>query len=98
MIVDIGTILDCSIDEAINHVKTPRLLEFVAAPLVRFAPVSPPAFPDVWSAGEYLVALRLFGVVPFGKQSIAIPVSGLAFCLRATWGPVRILSKAKGKT
>ena len=74
MIVDISTILECSIDEAVAHVKTPRLLEFVAAPVVRFDPVSPPVFPEVWSAGEYSVALRLFGVVPFGKQAIVISV------------------------
>ena len=74
MIVDISTILGCSIDEAVAHVKTPQLLAFVAAPLVRFVPVSPPVFPEVWSAGEYSVALRLFGVVPFGKQAIVISV------------------------
>jgi hypothetical protein len=72
MIVDISMILECGIDEAVPHVKTPRLLEFVAAPLIRFVPVNPPVFPEVWSVGEYSVALRLFGVVPFGKQAIVI--------------------------
>jgi hypothetical protein len=74
MIVDISTMLECSLDEAVSHVKTPRLLEFVAAPLVRFVPVSPPVFPDLWAAGEYSVALRLFGVAPFGKQAIVISI------------------------
>jgi hypothetical protein len=84
MIVDISTILECTIDEAVTHVKTPRLLEFVAAPLVRFDPVSPPVFPDLWSAGEYSVALRLFGVVPFGKQAIVIsmPPTETGFTVR----------------
>jgi hypothetical protein len=84
MIVDISTILECTIDEAVTHVKTPRLLEFVAAPLVRFVPVSPPVFPDLWSAGEYSVALRLFGVVPFGKQAIVIsmPPTETGFTVR----------------
>ena len=72
MIVDISTMLTCSIDEAVSHLKTPRLLEFVASPLVRFVPVRPPVFPEVWSTGEYSVALRLFGVVPFGTQAIVI--------------------------
>ena len=72
MIVDFSTMLTCSIDEAVSHLKTPRLLEFVASPLVRFLPVRPPVFPEVWSTGEYSVALRLFGVVPFGKQAIVI--------------------------
>jgi hypothetical protein len=84
MIVDIGTILDCSIDEAVTHVKTPRLLEFVAAPLVRFVPVSPRVFPAVWSTGEYLVSLRLLGVVPFVKQAIVIsmPATETGFTVR----------------
>ena len=75
MIVDISTMLTCSIDEAVSHLKTPRLLEFVASPLVRFLPVRPPVFPEVWSTGEYSVALRLFGgvrAVQF-KNSIARP-------------------------
>lgn len=84
MIVDISTILKCSIDEAVTHVKTPRLLEFVAAPLVRFVPVTPPVFPDVWSVGEYSVALRLFGIVPVGKQAIVIsmPPTETGFTVR----------------
>jgi len=75
MIVDLHTILACRIDEAITHVKTPRLLEFVAAPLVRFDPVHPPAFPTEWSDGEHVVALRLFGAIPFGTQSIVISMA-----------------------
>ena len=84
MIIDISTMLECSLDEAVSHVKTPRLLEFVAAPLVRFVPVSPPVFPDLWSAGEYWVALRLFGVAPFGKQAIviAMPPTETGFTVR----------------
>ena len=75
MIVDIHTILACRLDEAVTHVKTPRLLEFVAAPMVRFVPVTPHAFPDTWSEGEYVAALRLFGIIPFGAQSIVISMA-----------------------
>jgi hypothetical protein len=84
MIVDINTILECSIDEAVTQVKTPRLLEFVAAPVVRFVPVSPPVFPREWSAGEYSVALRLFGAVPIGRQVIVIsmPPTETGFTVR----------------
>jgi hypothetical protein len=84
MIVDISTMLTCSIDEAVSHLKTPRLLEFVASPLVRFVPARPPVFPEVWSAGEYSAALRLFGVVPFGKQAIVIsmPPTETGFSMR----------------
>jgi hypothetical protein len=84
MIVDVSTTLACSLDEAIAHVRTPRLLQFVASPLVRFVPVEPSEFPDVWGEGRYTVALRLFGVIPFGEQAIVIsmPPTDTGFCVR----------------
>lgn len=84
MIVDISTPLECSVDEAVAHVKTPRLLEYVAAPLVRFRPLRPSTFPAEWSEGEYCVALRLFGFVPFGQQAIVIsmPPTECGFAVR----------------
>ena len=72
MRVDVTTLLDCAPDQAILHVQTPRLLEFVAHPLVRFEPVEPNAFPQVWTAGTYWVRLRIFGFIPFGRQAVVI--------------------------
>lgn len=72
MRVSISTVLACDFERAVAEVKTPRLLRFVAAPLVRFTPVTPERYPEIWSEGTYWVRLHLFGVVPFGQQAIVI--------------------------
>ena len=84
MIVDISTHLPCSFDQAVFQVRKPQLLQFVAAPLVRFTPIDPARFPDVWSEQTYWVRLQLFGLVPFGKQAIVISLlpTGNGFALR----------------
>jgi len=64
--------LDCPPAEAIQHVRSPRLLEYVAAPWIRFEPVDPPKLPDEWEPGRYLVQMRLFGAIPLGTQWIGI--------------------------
>jgi len=53
---------------------TSRLLQYVASPLVAFVPVSPPALPEQWEEQKYVVRLRLFGFIPFGRQTINISV------------------------
>ncbi len=53
-----------------SELQTPRLLVHVARPFVRFVPVSPPQFPEVWEDAEYEVKVWAFGVVPFGRQTI----------------------------
>lgn len=65
--------LECAPIDAIQHVRTPRLLEYVAAPWIRFEAVDPPVLPDEWEpGGRYLVRMKLFGVVPLGTQVIGI--------------------------
>jgi len=74
MLVERSTLLECPVDRCIAEVMTPRLLVHVARPIVTFVPVSPPVFPSRWEEKEYVVALRLFGVVPFGQQTIALSI------------------------
>jgi hypothetical protein len=66
------TELDCLPADAISHVRSPRLLEYVAAPWLRFEPVDPPKLPDEWEPGRYRVRMRLFGAIPLGTQWIGI--------------------------
>lgn len=68
MIAISTTILDCAPDRAWQEVQTSRLLAYITAPLVVFEPVSPPALPERWVEGRYLVRMRLFGRIPFGNQ------------------------------
>ncbi|MFM7785273.1 MAG: hypothetical protein ACKPE6_11630 [Gammaproteobacteria bacterium] len=72
MKLDIATRLPCTLEQAVSAVMTPRLLEYVAAPLLRFSPVDGGRFPPVWAEGSHRVRLRLFGRLPFGEQAIVI--------------------------
>ena len=84
MYLDISTFLDCSPEQAAANAKTPRLLEFVASPLVEFKPVSPSTFPEFWTEGTHWVSMRILGFLPFGTQAIVIsyPPSAEGFLLR----------------
>jgi hypothetical protein len=59
-------------DKVWEAVQTTRLLRYVSAPLVTFEAVDPPSFPEVWSEGEHLCALKLLGTLPIGEQVIGI--------------------------
>ncbi|MCE7988188.1 MAG: hypothetical protein DYG89_44075 [Caldilinea sp. CFX5] len=72
MLVQVSTILDCPAEKAWQEVHTTRLLQYVAAPVLAFAPVDPPTLPEEWAEGKYQVAMKLFGLLPFGKQWIGI--------------------------
>jgi hypothetical protein len=72
MHLSVSTLLDASPERVWEAVTTPALLAHVAAPLLRFDPVEPPALPDRWDTESYLVRLRLFGVVPLGTQTIRV--------------------------
>lgn len=64
--------LACPPSDAIAHVRSPRLMEYIAAPWLRFEPVDPPALPEEWEPGRYLVRLRLLGTMSLGTQWIGI--------------------------
>jgi len=72
MLIDIATYLPCSPAVAIDHVNSPGLLMHIAKPLVTFVAIEPPQFPVRWTEGTYRVSMRLFGIIPLGKQAIVI--------------------------
>lgn len=72
MRVHLSTMLPMSAADAWALVRTSALLEHVAAPLVRFRPFEPLAFPAEWAAGDYRMRAYLFGVLPVGWQVIRI--------------------------
>lgn len=57
-----------------QEVLTPKLLAFVAKPLIHFVPDTPPAFPQHWGNNKHLVKLRVFGFLPFGTQWIVTSI------------------------
>jgi hypothetical protein len=72
MKVDLATVLPCTVEDAAAHVMSTRLLQYVAHPLVSFSPVTGANFPVAWTEGTHWVRLKLFGVLPFGRQAIVI--------------------------
>ncbi|QMT40347.1 hypothetical protein [Neisseria shayeganii] len=70
--IDIGTDLPCSAEQAAAEVCRPRLLHYVAWPLVVFRPREPAAWPERWVPGTYRAGLYLGGVLPVGGQAIVI--------------------------
>lgn len=72
MQLTLSTLLDCPFDQAAAHAKTLRLLQHVARPLMHITPEQPPPWPTEWPEGTHWASLRLFGVVPLGRQAIVI--------------------------
>ena len=84
MIVDVSTFLPSAPKEIERHLRTPRVLIYVAAPLVKFIPCGTRQLPELWEEGTYWVSLRLFGFIPFGKQAVVIsfPDTSNGFSIR----------------
>jgi len=64
--------LPASPERVWREVQRSDLLMYVAAPLIRFQPIDPPSLPEIWSEGRYQVEMRLFGLLPLGRQWIVI--------------------------
>ena len=66
------------------EVQTSRLLEYVAAPLVRFRALNPAELPLAWLDTSYEVQMLMFGWLPAGRQFIRISraASGTTHVLR----------------
>jgi hypothetical protein len=66
----LSTRIDLPPAEVWQLVQTPRLLDFVAAPLMRFEYLEPLRPRRFEAGGRCLARLRIFGIVPFGTQWI----------------------------
>ncbi|MBD1207875.1 MAG: hypothetical protein H9535_05580 [Ignavibacteria bacterium] len=74
MTIKLTTVLHALPERVWHEVLTPKLLQFVAAPLVHFIPLQPPSFPENWGNGRYLAEVRIFGWLPFGTQWIVTSI------------------------
>jgi hypothetical protein len=70
--IELETFLDASPDLVWDEVTKPRLLRFVARGMIKFKPIDPKVFPDRWHEGEFKVSIWWKGIVPLGKQVIAV--------------------------
>src|SRR5690606_24160856 len=66
------------------EVQTSRLLQHVAAPLVRFRAINPIELPEAWADASYEVQVLVFGWLSAGRQLVRISrsESGTARVLR----------------
>ena len=74
MKVSRSTIIDIPSDVVWSEVQTARLLVHIAWPLMRFVPVGDETLEHFKPGGRYQVKLRMFGMLPFGKQWIVASI------------------------
>jgi hypothetical protein len=72
MRVERSVCLPCTPERCCEEVLATRLLRYVTSPMLCFDPIEPPVLPERWEDSEYLVSLRVFGLIPFGRQIIGI--------------------------
>ena len=72
MKLKVQSILNCTLQQAIEYAKQPQLFDFVSRPLIAVSAVEPAVFPQQWAAGTYIIDLKLFGKIAFGKQTLVI--------------------------
>lgn len=70
--VTLSSELECSAEQAWEHLGTSALLRHIASPLVLFRPTKATPFPERWAEGEYRALMFLFGFIPLGWQAIRI--------------------------
>jgi hypothetical protein len=71
VIINIESRFHADFDTFVSLLKQSSTLRNVSHPLITFYPEAP-GFPEIWSAGEYRARMKLFGVLPFGNQTIRI--------------------------
>ena len=72
MKVTIQTRLRCTAPRAWEEVQKPLLLSHVAAPFLKFEPLSSKGFPERWDEGNFFVKMLGFGFLPLGLERIGI--------------------------
>lgn len=68
----LSTILNTPIEQVFEWLQTPRLLQYIAHPLIEFRAIEPVTFPEVWTVGDYRVEMRFLGLIGIGEQNIRI--------------------------
>lgn len=72
MRVKISSIFPIKPELAWQEIQKTKLLHYVGNPLIKFIPARETPFTELWQTGEYIVDMKFFGLLPFGKQSIVI--------------------------
>ncbi|MEO1015472.1 MAG: hypothetical protein AAFX08_09835 [Pseudomonadota bacterium] len=70
--VEVSTVLDTPVERAWDLVRRPKTLVWIASPLLKFKPIDPPAWPEVWPPGRHRAAMSFLGVLPLGRQWVDV--------------------------
>ncbi|MEQ9564689.1 MAG: hypothetical protein RLN85_02545 [Pseudomonadales bacterium] len=73
MFARISTQLECTESALWQHIDKPASLQFVASPMLAFAPVEPGALDGEWEVGrEYSLKLYFLKFIPLGLHTIQL--------------------------
>ena len=64
--------LDCEPETAWQRIQQPAMLQAVSAPIMTVYSLEPDGFRAEWTDSPHRIALRLFGLIPFGKQLVLV--------------------------
>ncbi|MEL7042703.1 MAG: hypothetical protein AAGL90_14345 [Pseudomonadota bacterium] len=83
--IEISTVLNADPRIVCEHLERSELLRYVTKGVLKFKPIDPPEFPEVWQAGSYKASIYWKGFLPVGWQVIRIetqPMRGETWSLR----------------
>ena len=83
--IEISTHLNATPAQVQEHVGRSELLRYITRGMIRFKPIDPPEFPEIWEPGRYKARMYWKGFLPVGWQSIGIepqPMKGETWSLR----------------
>jgi hypothetical protein len=68
----IESTFECKIETIIKYVNLSSTLDYISHPILKFVPVDFSGYPERWENGRYDVSIKLFSLIPFGRQHIQI--------------------------
>ncbi len=72
MLINVETKLNTDFATVVKYVNLSATLDYIASPLLVFEPVDPKSYPKIWRHGDYLVRMKVFGIILLGTQYIRI--------------------------
>lgn len=68
----LAVLLPCPPEAVVAALARTRWLNRLDGPALRFSPVEPKRWPELWALGRYRVALRVAGRLPIGQHTLDV--------------------------
>lgn len=72
MIVNIETTFKCDYETIVKNLNNSATHKYITSPLMTFTPTNANEYDGDWINGKVEVSMKLFGLIPFGKQVFGI--------------------------